>query len=338
MNKEIYPFGNLPDGQTAELCVLRSSCAEVGISTLGATIVSVRTPDRNGVWEDIALGFSSAPDYLKNSGCLGATIGRYAGRIANGRFPLNGETVHLSQNRMPHTIHGGAEGFHRRLWSVFCLTEEQLGLELRSPDGDQGFPGAMVARATFTLCGDTLTMQISCVSDADTVCSITNHVYWNLAGHGSGTVDGHILSLRADGYLETDAETIPTGRIFPVQGTAFDLNDPRLLRGAEFDHTFLLPEAEGVQTVGRIYEPASGRTLEISTDLPAVQVYTSDHLPQGMAGKNGAHYYPRSGVCLEAQMCPDSPNHENFPSAFLRKGEEWKHEIRWQFGVSDENP
>lgn len=327
------PFGHLPDGQAAELCTLASPNAEVSVSTLGATIVGVRTPDRNGKWADIALGFDCANDYLERPGCLGATIGRYAGRIAQGRFPLNGYTVELARNRPPHTIHGGPEGFHRRLWTVLEQTDTRLELSLHSRDGDQGFPGDLTVTVLFTLQNDSLTMETCAVSDADTVCSITNHVYWNLSGHDSGSVDGHVLTVPADRYLETDAATIPTGRLLPVSGTARDLRTPVPLKGRELDHTLLLPERDGLQSAGTLADPVSGRCLTVFTDLPSVQVYTSDHLPPAMPGKNGAAYGPRGGVCLEAQFCPDSPNHPNFPDAVLRAGEEAVHTIRWKFGV-----
>lgn len=328
-------FGSLPDGQTAELCFLSSPFAEVAISTLGATIVSLCTPDRTGAWADIALGFDCANDYLTRPGCLGATIGRYAGRIANGRFPLNGQVVELAKNRPPHTIHGGPEGFYRKLWKIRRQTETELELSLHSPDGDQGFPGTLETAVCFALHTETLTMSIRAVSDADTVCSITNHVYWNLAGHGSGTIDDHILAVPAARYLETDDDTIPTGRLLPVGGTPRDLRTPVPLKSRELDHTLLLPEQTGLQTAGRLYEPVSGRCLTVSTDLPSVQVYTSDHLPPHLPGKDGAVYGPRSGVCLEAQFCPDSPNHEHFSSTLLRAGAVMDRTICWTFGTAD---
>lgn len=327
------PFGNLPDGRIAELCVLADPRAEAAVSTLGATLVSVRTPDRNGSWADIALGFDAAADYLSRPGCLGATVGRYAGRIANGRFPLNGRTVELVKNRPPHTIHGGPEGFHRQLWTVVHQTDTRLELCLTSHAGDQGFPGTLTALAAFSLQDDTLTLEIRARSDDDTVCSITNHVYWNLSGHDSGAIDRHILTVQAETYLETDRDTIPTGGILPVEGTPQDLRRPVPLKGRELDHTLLLSGPEGLKPAGRLADPVSGRWLRASTDLPALQVYTGDHLPPALPGKGGALYGPRSGLCLEAQFCPDAPNHPNFPSALLPAGTETIHTISWEFGV-----
>lgn len=334
MEQKRVPFGCLPDGRIAELCTLSSDTVRVTISTLGATIVSVCTPDKSGVWADIALGFDTPAEYLEKPGCLGATIGRYAGRIANGAFLLNGNMVEVMKNRGIHTIHGGPEGFSRRLWSVRTLEDDHLELELFSPDGDQGFPGAVTIQADFTLKGNTLTLKTTAASDADTVCSLTNHVYWNLSGHDSGTVDGQLLSVPAREYLETDADTIPTGRKLSLRGTELDLQTPTLLETVEADHSFLLPFSDGrMQPAGRIQDPVSGRWIELSTDLPSVQVYTSDHLPETMTGKNGAAYGPRSGVCLEAQFYPDSPNHADFPSTILHKSEATTHWICWRFGT-----
>lgn len=334
MEQNRVPFGCLPDGRIAELCTLSSENVQVTISTLGATIVGVRTPDKSGVWADIALGFDTPAEYLEKPGCLGATIGRYAGRIANGAFLLNGNMVELMKNRGIHTIHGGPEGFSRRLWSVRKLENDHLELELFSPDGDQGFPGAVTVQADFTLNGHTLTLKTAASSDADTVCSLTNHVYWNLSGHDSGTVDGQLLSVPAKEYLETDEDTIPTGRKLSLKGTALDLQAPTLLEAVEADHSFLLLSSGGmIQLAGRIQDPVSGRWLELSTDLPSVQIYTSDHLPEGMPGKNGAVYGPRSGVCLESQFYPDSPNHVDFPSTVIHKGEAVTHWICWRFGT-----
>lgn len=332
MLTERRPFGQLPCGSMAELCTLRSACAEVTISTLGATIVSVRLPDRNGKWDDVVLGFDSPQEYLENSGCLGATIGRYAGRISGGCFPLNGRVVQLEKNRGQHTIHGGPVGFHKRLWHVGVLEPDRLELELFSPYGDQGFPGAVTLRAIFTLEGDTLTLKTVAVSDDDTPCSLTNHVYWNLAGHGSGTVDAHILWVPAEAYLETDAENIPTGRILPLEGTDLDLREPVPMKDVHADHSFLLENGGELHPVGRVYEPSSGRCLEVFSDLPSVQVYTADHMRQ-MPGKGGTTYGSRRGMCLEAQFYPDSPNHAHFPDTILHPGEEAVHRICWRFGV-----
>jgi len=328
------PFGLLPDGSTAELYEISSSHARVVISNLGATVVQLWLPDCDGHWEDVVLGFDTPEEYLKKPGCLGATIGRYAGRIANGRFPLHGEIIRLERNRGRHTIHGGPVGFHQRLWTVLEHREDRLVLELISPDGDQGFPGNLTVQITFQLEHDVLTMESRAVCDADTVCSLTNHTYWNLAGHSSGTIDMQVLTVFSDTCLETDEDTIPTGAFQPLEGTKLDLRTPAVLSRIEADHTFLLQETKTSQFVGRLEDPESGRWMELFTDLPGVQIYTGDHLREGLAGKDGAVYGPRSGVCMEAQFYPDSPNHPHFPSTLLRKGEVATHQMRWRFGVT----
>lgn len=324
-------FGTVPDG-IAEVCRLTSSGAEVEISTLGATLVSVRIPDRAGQWADVALGFEDPNHYLTRSGCLGATIGRYAGRIGHGRFPLNGSMVTLEKNRGDHTIHGGPEGFHRQLWEILSQTENHLELGLHSPDGDQGFPGAMEVRVVYTLTENSLKLEYHARSTVDTVCSMTNHVYWNLAGHDSGTIDGHRITVPAETCLETDGETIPTGCFLPLAGTPLDLRTMRPMEQVHADHTFLLPDAGLLHLAGRVEEPISGRWMEVWTDYPAVQVFTADRMAES-GGKNGAQYGPRRGFCLEAQHCPDAPNHPNFPSALLLAEEDFYHEIVWRFGI-----
>ena len=325
-------FGTLPDGRTVERYTLQSDCVQADILNLGATIAAVRTPDRNGVWTDIALGFDNPVDYLERPGCHGATIGRYAGRISHGRFQLNGKLWELEKNRGEHTIHGGPVGFHQRLWTVCSATEEQLVLELFSPDGDQGFPGAVAVRATFRIKKDSLILEFHAKADADTPFNMTNHVYWNLAGHNSGTVDGHILQVPAEEYLETDGENIPTGRRLPLAGTPLDLRKPVEMKTIHADHSFLLIHDGKMHLAGRVYEPVSGRWMEVSTNMPCVQVYTADGMAVG-SGKGGAAYGPRKGMCLEAQFCPDSPNHEEFPAAVLQAGKEAIHRICWKFGV-----
>ena len=326
------PFGVLPDGRIAQLHTLRAEGIEADISTLGASIISVRTPDRNGVWSDIVLGFDSAAEYLERPGCHGATIGRYAGRIGQGRFTLNGTLWELEKNRGAHTIHGGPVGFHRRLWTVCAASEEQVELELFSPDGDQGFPGAVTVRAIFRVEQNALFLEIHAQSDADTPFSMTNHVYWNLSGHASGTVDGHVLTVPAETYLETTEENIPTGQQQSLAGTPLDLRTPVRMEHVHADHSFLLPDWGKTRFAGRIHEPSCGRWMELSTDMPCVQVYTADKMA-AMSGKSGAAYGPRCGMCLEAQFCPDSPNHPEFPEAILPAGAKRQYQICWRFGV-----
>lgn len=329
-------FGTLPDGTQAELCRISSETIQADIATLGATIVRVKLKDADGQWTDVALGFDTAREYLTQPGNLGATIGRYAGRIANGTFLLNGRTVSLLQNRGNHTIHGGPEGFHRRLWAITGRSDSYVELALHSSDGDQGFPGNLIVQTAFSVEDTVLKMDFWAVSDKDTVCSLTNHVYWNLAGHDSGTIDGHLLAVPAESYLETDEEKIPTGNILPVGAGMPDLRKPTLLEGLSFDHTYLLPDNGELHVAGWAMDRSSGRQMKVWTDLPAVQVYTADSFPRNTPGKAGANYGPRSGFCLEAQYDPDAPNHPAFPSALLKANEKAHHQIYWEFDLRKE--
>ena len=331
---QIRSFGTLPDGSAAEIYTLKSSAVEADIATLGATIAAVRVKNIDGTWTDVALGFDTPEEYLKCPWCLGATIGRYAGRIANGQFELNGTTWQLKKNRDTYTIHGGPVGFHQQIWNVCQAADDVLELKLISPDGDQGFPGMVTVSVAFRLEQDALTLEYRAMSDADTPFNMTNPVYWNLAGHDSGTVDEHVLMVPSKAYLETDGDKIPTGCILPLKGTELDLQIPKLVKHVHADHSFLLPDDGEMHLVGRIFEPASGRWVEVTSDLPSVQVYTADGMAV-MAGKQGATYGARTGMCLEAQFYPDSPNHENFPSAILMAGEELVRRIRWQFGIKN---
>lgn len=329
-------FGMLPDGTEAELCHISSEMMQADISTLGATIVRIKLKDADGLWTDVALGFDTAQEYLTRPGNLGATIGRYAGRIANGTFPLNGEIVSLLQNRGSHTIHGGPEGFHRRLWAVTGKSDKYVEMELRSHDGDQGFPGNLTVQVVFSVDSTVLKMDAWAVSDKDTVCSLTNHVYWNLAGHDRGTIDGHLLVVPAKAYLETDSEKIPTGNILPVGTGMPDLQAATPLEGLSFDHTYLLAKDGDLHFAAWAMDRFSGRQMKLWTDLPAVQVYTADSFPENTPGKSGANYGPRSGFCLEAQYYPDSPNHPDFPSVSLKANEKVHHQIYWEFDLRKE--
>lgn len=346
MTGQTASFGLLPDGNRASLYTLRGpSGEEAAVTDLGATLVRVRMPDRRGRCAGVALGYDSAAEYLENPGCAGATVGRFANRIAGGTFPLEGRLVRLPRNRGAHTIHGGPEGFARRLWQLRSLTEDTAVLELVSPDGDQGFPGTLTVRAAFSLpAPGILSIVYTACSDLTTVCSLTCHAYWNLDGHGSGTPARQTLRVPADAVLETDEARIPTGRLLPVRGTPLDLNAPRsvgaLLEGIGaapeltatrgLDHTYL-PRGAGFRPAGEAYDPDSGRRMRVYTDQPAVQVFTGGSLPSGLRGAEGAVYGPWAGYCFETEQYPDAPNHPNFSSALLTAGQTrtWRTEYRF---------
>lgn len=304
------------------------------ISTLGATLVSLWEPDPNGHVDDIVLGYDSDTEYLKNPGNLGASIGRYANRIANGSFVLNGRCVSLTKNRGNHTIHGGVEGFHMRVWNIMGLAQNGIVLSLVSPDGDQGFPGELFVTATFSFPRPhVFTIEYAAHCDQETICSLTNHTYWNLAGHEAGTIDDHILMVDAEYRLESDHELIPTGHVVQLRGTAFDFltpqrlgsvfskigTDPELTRVNGLDHTYLL-SGENIFLAGSLLDPNCGRSMEIWTNQPSAQIYTSGNLPEGLRGKKGIAYGPHTGFCFETEQYPDAPNHSNFPAANVLPG------------------
>jgi aldose 1-epimerase len=307
------PFGSLPDGHAVERFTLRSRELTARVLTLGGILQSVVV---DGV--DVLLGCSTVEAYLAGDAYLGAVVGRYANRIGGGRFALDGREHRLSVNEPPNSLHGGADGFDRRLWSVVAADDASVELALESPDGDQGYPGTLEARVRYRVAGAELRIDYRARTDAPTVVNLTSHAYWNLAG--SGTIDDHVLRLDADAYLPADAASVPTGAVEDVRGTACDFaTRPRALAGV-YDHAFVL---RGGAPAARLADPASGRTLELSTDRPSLQLYTGDRL-------TGSHP-PRSGVALEAQAFPDAPNHPQFPSTVLRPGEELRSTTRLRF-------
>lgn len=326
-------FGHMPDGTAVHLYELRNARMTISVTDLGAALVSCAVDGR-----DVALGYDSAEEYLTNAGNMGATVGRYANRIRNGRFILNGTAFQLSCNRPPHCLHGGREGFHRKLWRVTEYTRDAITLELFSPDGDQGFPGDLTVTAVYTLQDTALSLTYTAVSDADTVCSLANHTYWNLAGHDGGhaALCEHVFTVPAAARCELDSDTVPTGRLCPVEGTVFDLrrgvrlgdvlDDPALRLTRGFDHPYALSGQWALAAAVRCGDTA----MEVWTDAPCMQVYSGNGLPP-VPGKNGAQYGPQTGFCLETQQFPDAPNCPSFPSAVLRAGEKKIYRTEYRF-------
>lgn len=328
-------FGALPGGREATLYTLTGGGLRAEITDLGAALVSLTVNGR-----DVVLGYDTAKEYLENPGNMGATVGRYANRIARAAFTLGGVTYHLPPSRPPHCLHGGVEGFQQRLWHVVSCTESTLVLGLESPDGDQGFPGNMKVTAAYSLEEpQTLALTYRAVCDRDTVCSLTNHTYWNLAGHDAGhaALCGHVLTLPAAQRAEVDGDTVPTGAFCDVAGTVFDLRrgvrlgdilDDAALRPTHgLDHPYCLSGA---------FEKAAGAawgdlTMEVWTDQPCMQVYSGNGLAAGLPGKGGAVYGPHASFCLETQQYPDAPNHPQFPSPLLRREEERTYRTVYRF-------
>ena len=327
-------WGKTKSGRPVTLYRVASPSGEYAeVSDYGATLVSLYAFDRNGVPEDVVLGYDTVREYEENPKNAGATIGRYANRIAGGSFPLDGRTVRVSRNRPPHCIHGGTEGFDKKVWTLQREEDGLLRLAYTSPDGEEGFPGTLRATATFDFSrAHTLEIRYEAETDAPTVCSMTCHAYWNLAGQGSGRTgcERQTISVRSVAYAGQDADGIPSGELIRAAGTAFDLNEPgrigdliaakelRATRG--IDHAYALSGDIGA-CAAMARDPGSGRTMRLYTNMPAMQVYLGGNLPEGLKGRSGAAYGPHCAFCMETEHFPDAPNHEEFPSPALRPGE-----------------
>lgn len=329
---ESAPFGGVPVGEV-ERFVLRAGDLELAVLTLGATVQSLRVSDAEDRPSEVVLGYADPASYLAGTGFLGAVVGRYANRIAGGRFRLDGQQFAVPPNDGPNALHGGPDGFHRRLWRPRAFTGDGaacLELTLVSPDGDQGFPGRLEAVATYAVSGREVRLDLRATTDAPTVVNLTNHSYFNLAGGGtgSGTVAGHELQIDGSHYLPVDGTLIPLGRPEPVEGTPFDFRAPKPVgadRDGDFDHTWVLDEPGLDRVSARLRDPASGRVLEVLTDAPGLQFYSGTMLE--------APHAPGAGLALETQWLPDSPNRPSYPSVVLRPGEEWRTTTVWRFPV-----
>jgi len=345
------PFGTLPDGTAVEAFTLRNAHGiEVRAITYGAIITSLRVPDRAGKFDDVVLGHDDVTGYVAKPSYFGAVVGRYGNRIAKGRFTLDGKTYSLATNNGPNHLHGGVKGFDKVVWKAEPGTAGAPSVTFRytSPDGEEGYPGTLNARVTYTLSDrDELTFEYTATTDKPTPVNLTQHSYFNLAGAASGSdILGQVLTIDADRFTPVDATLIPTGELAPVAGTPFDFRKPtaigarigqddeQLRRGGGYDHNFVLnhPDA-GLRRVVRLAEPKTGRTMEIQTTEPGVQFYSGNFLDGTVTGKGGAVYKKRSGLCLETQHFPDSPNQPSFPSTILRPGKEYRSKTVLVFGV-----
>jgi aldose 1-epimerase len=296
----------------------------------GAAIQQLWAPDRDGERANVVLGFATREEYERSRAhFFGATIGRFANRIAGGRFELDGVVYELAG-----PLHGGPDGFDRRLWDVAEAGVDRAVFRYRSPDGEMGYPGNLDVEVTYTLAGGTLRIDYFAETDRTTVVNLTNHALWNLAGEGEGTIDGHLLTVNAESYTPVDEGLLPTGEIAPVVGTPLDFrtttavgarirsDHEQLRRAGGYDHNFVLdrPGAAGLVHVARVEEPRSGRVLEVETTEPGLQVYSGNFLAGDLVGTGGRPYPQRGGVALETQHFPDSPNNPAFPSTVLRPG------------------
>jgi aldose 1-epimerase len=344
------PFGKMPDGKLVEQFTLANARGvELKAISYGGIITSLRVPDRAGRMDDIVLGFDSLEGYLKDHPFFGAIIGRYGNRIGKGRFTLDGRTFTLATNNGPNHLHGGNKGFDKVLWSAEPVAgANTVAFTRTSPDGEEGYPGNLRIRVTYTLTDDDeLVVEYRATTDKATPVNLTQHSYFNLAGQASGDILGHELMLNADRYTPVDDTLIPTGELAAVAGTPFDfrkptaigarINDehPQLKAGKGYDHNWVLSrKGVGLQLAARVIEPKSGRTLEISTTEPGIQFYAGNFLDGTLTGKAGAVYRHRTGFCLETQHYPDSPNKPKFPSTTLRPGGEYRTRTVFTFGVA----
>jgi aldose 1-epimerase len=333
-------FGKMPDGAIVHLYTLRNrNGVEARITDYGGILVSLTAPDRGGKFADIVLGFDTLSDYLaRNNPFFGALIGRYGNRIGHARFRLDGVEYTLEKNNGENTLHGGSQGFDKKLWTSRALPDGGLELIYHSPDGEEGFPGNLTATVVYRVTdANALRIDYSAATDKDTVVNLTNHTYFNLRGAGSGDVLGHRVTLHASRFTPVDGSLIPTGELRPVAGTPFDFrkpmpigaridgNDEQLKFGKGYDHNFVLDKGgRGLELAARVEDPESGRVLEVLTNQPGVQFYTANSLADGVQGKAGKVYGHRSGFCLETQHFPDSPNRPDFPSTMLHPGQRFE--------------
>jgi len=339
MQIKTHDFGRTAAGEPVTAYTMCNAAgAEVTILDYGATIQSLKVPDCHGSLTDVVLGYDSVAEYEADDGYLGATIGRVCNRIGKGVFTLNGETYHLAINCGPNHSHGGLIGFNRKFWSVQeCV--DGLVFSLHSPDGEEGYPGNLQVQVTFRLTEPgTLTIAYDAVSDRDTILNMTSHCYYNL--NGSGTAMEHELQIFAERFLETDQDGLPTGKYLDTAGTPFDFRTPKIVSslisqphpqmtiGCGYDHTFVLSGRKAAV----LKSLQSGIALKITTDLPGMQLYSSNHLTKRV-GKNGLTMTPRSAICLETQLYPDGMAHYGFPSPVIRAGESVHFETAYAFTV-----
>ena len=345
-------FGRTKDGRAVEIYTLRNRRgAEARVMTYGATVVSLKVPDRRGRFEDVVLGFDRFETYEADTHYIGCVVGRYANRIAKGRFTLNGVEYTLAVNNGENHLHGGLRGFDKVVWTARPLNlraGQAVEMTYVSRDGEEGYPGTLTARVVYTLTeANELRIDYSATTDKDTVVNLTNHSYFNLAGHGNGDILGHRLMLNAARFTPTDSGSIPTGELRSVRGTPFDFrratpigarieqDEEQLKFGSGYDHNFVVNGRAGtLRLAARATDPTSGRSMEVWTTEPGVQLYTGNFLEGTAAGKGGKQYGRRDAFCLETQHFPDSPNRPAFPSTVLRRGARFRSTTVYKFSVA----
>jgi aldose 1-epimerase len=339
-------FGKTPDGTTVDLYTLTNAKGSVcKIITYGAVMTELHVPDRAGKMADVVLGFDNLPQYIHDSPCFGATVGRFANRIAKGRFTIDGKTYTLAINNPPNTLHGGKIGFDKVVWKATAVdtpTGPSVVLTHLSPDGDEGFPGNLTAQVTYTLTDtDDVRIDYKATTDRTTTVNLTNHSYFNLAG--TGDVMNQVVQIKASKYTPVDAGLIPTGVIADVAGGPLDFTQAKPIgrdmaqiveKTNGYDHNFVIDGGgKSVVLAATAVDPVSGRTMEVLTDQPGIQLYTSNNFHGKLVGKYGEAYPIHAAFCLETQHFPDSINKPTFPSTLLRPGETFKSTTIYRFGT-----
>ncbi len=342
-------YGSLPDGRKAELFTLTNKNGlKATLTDYGATLVSMEVPDRDGKLADVTHGYDTLEGWLSNTSYFGATVGRYGNRIAKGKFTLDGTSYTLATNNGENHLHGGIKGFNTFLWDATAIKKPgAVGVVFTrtSPDGEEGYPGNLRTTVTYLLTDDNeLRVDFKATTDKATIVNLCHHSYWNLTGDPNNTILDHELMLAADHFLPVDEGLIPTGELGPVKGTPFDFtsltkvgarvnaDDEQIKRGNGYDHCFVLRNQTGeVALVGTLYDPSTGRAMDLLSDQPGVQFYCGNFLDGSAAGKGGVKYQFRTALCLETQHYPDSPNKPDFPSVVLRPGETYSHTMIHRF-------
>lgn len=344
-------FGKMPDGKPVEAVVLTNAHGlKARVIAYGASLQSLSVPDRDGRFANIALGYASLEGYLDQPQYFGATVGRYANRIAKGRFALDGKTYQVPVNNGPNSLHGGTRGFDKVVWTIDTVSHDagkaSVTLTYVSPDGDMGYPGKLTVTAIYTLDDrDQLSIDYRATTDRPTIVNLSNHAYWNLSGEGSGSVMDERLTIAGVAYLPVDAGSIPTGEIRQVAGTPFDFrqakpigrdirtNDPQLLNGHGYDHNWVISRkaAAAPRMVARVEDPKSGRVLTLSSAQPGLQFYSGNFLDGTTVGTGGHVYRQGDAFVLEPQLYPDTPNQPAFGSARLAPGQTYRNLIVYRF-------
>jgi aldose 1-epimerase len=346
---EKKPFGKMPEGKEVDQYILTNARGmQARVITYGAILTELRVPDRNGKLGNVVLGFDNLNDYLAGHPFFGATVGRYANRIAGARFTLDGQEYKLAANDGRNSLHGGKKGFDKALWKAEQVVSTRgVGVELtyHSPDGEEGYPGNLTATVTYmlSLTSNTLHLDYQATTDKATPVNLSNHSYFNLAGPASGDILKHELRLHASRYTPVDDELIPTGEIKPVKDTPLDFNTPHRIgeriaqlqpRPGGYDHNFVLDsDTSSLRRAALVTESTTGRVMEMRTTEPGVQFYTGNFLDGKIKGQGGVVYRKHQAFCLEAQHFPDSINQKNFPSVILRPGKTYRQRTQYKFST-----